>query len=293
MLSGSGAPSPQIPCAPDAYSSHWTMQLWQAARSRLKAEDRGVTLAELMVSMMLTTILGTMAVLFFVGASHAGYKTVLTNQNSGDARLTLDSWTSILRVAGWLDPTTQADRFEEITSTKIVFYANLKNRSTTTGAFTAPAATTKVALMLRIGTPSTGIGQLIEVTFKPDNTTVQSVRQLGFNAKATAGLPVFQPYSRAGSALDLTQPGCLSGTTPTPGLCLQTGQAGSGMLDPTVGAGSLAVSSGTLRGNPALKVDKSLNQIGSVGIAFTALDPSNTSSMAFTSLAAVSSGFPS
>jgi len=270
---------------------------WQAIRSRaarLGTDDRGITLAELMVTMILTTILGTMAVLFFVGASNAGYKSVLTNQNSGDARLTLDSWTSMLRVAGWLDPNLKADRFEEITSTKIVFYANLNNRSTAvSGSFNAPLATTKVALLLRVSTPSTGVGQLIEIIFQPDNTTVKSVRQLGFNAKATSGQPVFQPYSRSGSPLDLTQLGCLSGTTPTAGLCLQSGQAGAGMLDPSIGSGSLAVTSGPYRGNPALDVDKALNQIGSIAIAFTALDPSNTSSMDFKSLASVSSGYPS
>jgi hypothetical protein len=267
---------------------------WRTVRFRLASEDRGVTLAELMVSMILTTILGTMAVLFFVGASHAGYKTVLTNQNSGDARLTLDSWTSMLRVAGWLNPSTEADRFEEITKTKIVFYANLNNRSTAvSGVFTAPAATTKVALMLRVSSSATGVGQLVEVVFKPDNTTVKSVRELGFNAKATGALPVFQPYSRSGSPVDMTRLGCLSGSTPTAGYCLQSGQAGAGMLDPTIGTTSLAVSSGSYRGNPALTVDKVLNQVGSIGISFTALDPSNTSSMAFSSLASVSSGYPS
>lgn len=271
---------------------------WPDVRSRLAgsrlASDRGVTLAELMISMILTTILGTMAVLFFVGASHTGYKTVLTNQNSGDARLTLDSWTSMLRVAGWLDPSTQADRFEEVTSTKIVFYANLNNRSTAvSGSFTAPAATTKVVLMLRVSVPATGVGQLIEVVFQPDNTTVKSVRQLGFNARGTGTLPIFQPYSRSGSPIDMTQLGCLNGVTPTAGLCLQSGQSGSGMLDPTIGTASLAVSSGPYRGNPALNVDKVLNQVGSIGISFTALDPSNTSSMDFSSLASVSSGYPS
>jgi Prokaryotic N-terminal methylation motif len=268
--------------------------LSRAVRSRLRTDDRGVTLAELMISMILTTILGTMAVLFFVGASHAGYRTVLTNQNSGDARLTLDSWTSMLRVGGWLDPSLQADRFEEITSTKIVFYANLDNRSTlVSGSYAAPSATTKVALMLRVSTPGTGVGQLVEVIFNPDNTTVRSVRQLGFNAKATGGQPVFQPYSRIGSPLDLTQLGCLSGTTPTAGLCLQSGQPGSGMLDPSIDAGGLTVYSGAYRGNPALKVDRALNQIGSIAIAFTALDPTETSSMDFASLASVSSGYPS
>jgi Tfp pilus assembly protein PilW len=256
------------------------------------AEDRGITLAELMVSMSLTTILGTMAVLFFVGATREGYRTVLTNQNTGDARVTLDSWTNMLRVAGWLDPNTEADRFEEITSTKIVFYANLNNR-VTSGSYSAPTATTKVALMLRVSNASTGVGQLIEVTFKADNTTVKSVRQLGFNAKATGSTPIFQPYSRAGSPLDLTTKGCVNASTPTAGLCLQSGQSGSGMLDPTVSATGLSVSSGSLRGNSANNVDKSLNQIGSIGISFTALDSSNTSSMNFTSLASVSSGYPS
>lgn len=268
-------------------------RLRRARRIRL-SDDRGVTLAELMVSMTLTTILGSMAVLFFVGAIHEGYRTVLTNQNSGDARITLDSWTSMLRVAGWLDPNTEADRFEEITSTKIVFYANLNNRATSTSApYSPPAATTKVALMLRVSNAGTGVGQLIEVTFKADNTTVQSVRQLGFNAKQTGSTPLFQPYSRSGSPLDLTLKGCLTGSTPTAGLCLQSGQAGSGMRDPTVGATGLSVAAGQLKGNPALNMDKTLNQVGSIKIAFTVLDSSNTSSMDFSSLASVSSGYPS
>jgi Tfp pilus assembly protein PilW len=267
---------------------------WYRARRLRWSDDRGITLAELMVSMTLTTILGTMAVLFFVGATREGYRTVLTNQNSGDARVTLDSWTSMLRVAGWLDPNTEADRFEEITSTKIVFYANLNNRvASTSSPYLAPSATTKVALMLRVSNASTGVGQLIEVTFKADNTTVASVRQLGFNAKATGSTPIFQPYSRTGGPIDVSQHGCVSGASAVSGLCLQSGQSGSGMLDPTVSATGLSVSSGPLRGNTALKVDKTLNQVGSIGIAFTVLDSSNTSSMNYTSLASVSSGYPS
>jgi Tfp pilus assembly protein PilW len=267
---------------------------WYRARRIRFSDDRGITLAELMVSMTLTTILGTMAILFFVGATREGYRTVLTNQNSGDARLTLDSWTNMLRVAGWLDPNTEADRFEEITPTKIVFYANLNNRVASTSApYSAPTPTTKVALMLRVSNAATGVGQLIEVTFKSDNTTVATVRQLGFSAKATGSTPIFQPYARTGSPVDMTKQACLSGSTVTTGLCLQSGQPGSGMLDPKVGVTGLSVSSGPLRGNPANNVDKTLNQIGSIGIAFTVLDSSNTSSMNYTSLASVSSGYPS
>jgi Tfp pilus assembly protein PilW len=268
-------------------------RLFRQRRIRF-SDDRGITLAELMVSMTLTTILGTMAVLFFVGATREGYRTVLTNQNSGDARVTLDSWTNMLRVAGWLDPNTEADRFEEITATKIVFYANLNNRATSTSApYSAPGPTTKVALMLRVSNASTGVGQLIEVTFKADNSTVQSVRQLGFSAKATGSSPIFQPYSRSGSPLDLSLHGCVSGATVSTGLCLQSGQPGAGMVDPTVGATGLSVSSGPLRGNSALNVDKAMNQVGSIRIAFTVLDSSNTSSMDYSSLASVSSGDPS
>lgn len=267
---------------------------WCRGRRARFAGDRGITLAELVVSMSLTTVLGTMAVLFFVGATHEGYRTVFSNQNTSDARITLDSWTNMLRVAGWLDPNTEADRFEEITPTKIVFYANLGNRvADTASAYSAPKPTTKVALMLRVSNASTGVGQLIEITYNSDNTTPQSVRQLGFSAKQTGSTPIFQPYSRAGSPLDLTTMGCASGSTAKAGLCLQSGQAGSGTLDPTVGATGLSVSSGPLRGNPLLKVDKVLNQVGSIGVSFTVLDSSNTSSMDFTSLASVSSGYPS
>jgi hypothetical protein len=244
-----------------------------------------------MVTMALTTILGTMGILFFVPATHLGYRTVLTNQNTGDARVTLDDWTSSLRVAGWLDPATKIDRFEEITPTKIVFYANLNNRTSSTSS--AVGATTKIALMLRISDASTGRGQLIEVRFNSDNTTVKSVRQLGMLASATNGAPMFQPYSRGGSAIDMTQLGCLKGTTPTAGLCLQSAQPGAGMQDPAVGTSGLTVTAGTRKGNPAKNVDKTLQLIGSIGIAVTVVDQSSTAKTDYTSLASVSSGYPS
>lgn len=253
--------------------------------------ERGITLADLMVTLALTSILGTMAVLFFVPTTRIGYKTVLTNQNTGDARVTLDEWSGMLRMAGWLDPGTKVDRFEEITPTKIVFYANLGNRTSTTSS--TVGATTKIALMLRISDSLNNRGQLIEVRFKGDNTSVQSVRQLGMLATRTNGAPVFQPYSHGGSPIDMTQTGCRLGTTPTAGLCLQAAQSGAGMQDPTVASNSLAVSAGTLVGNPAVNVDRTLALIGSVGISVSVLDPSGAAKSDYTSLASVSSGYPS
>jgi Tfp pilus assembly protein PilW len=266
-----------------------SVRRWQRMRS-----DRGMTLAELMVTMGLTTILGTMAVMFFVVANRTGNGTILTNQNTGDARVTLDEWTSMLRVAGWLDTSTKVDRFEEVTATKIVFYANLNNRSTSS-TFSAPGPTTKIALLLRVSKASTGQGQLVEVRFGSDNTTVASTRQLGVLAGPTNGAPIFQPYSRSGSPVDLTQLGCKSGTVVKAGLCLQSVQSGAGMQDPTIGSSGLTVTAGPLRGNPdpTKNVDKVLQSIGSVGIAFTVSDSSNTSQTSYTSLASVSSGYPS
>jgi hypothetical protein len=272
--------------------------------SRLRAglrqcwrDDRGISLMELVVAMGISTILGTMGILFFVGADRTGYTTVLTNQNTGDARNTLDSWTSMLRVAGWLDPVAMTDRFEEITPTKIVFYANLGNRAT---ANQQTGALTKVALMLRTTNATTGAGRLIQVTFNPDNTTVKSVRQLAFNAMPVGGPghAVFQPYNRIGSPVDtVNTTGCLSNSTPKPGLCLQKPPAGAGMLDPTVGTTGLSVSAGSLRGNPAMNVDgfidKALASIAGITVTFTAVDPSSRAAMDFAGSASVNSGFPS
>jgi hypothetical protein len=260
---------------------------------QLRHDDRGITLMELVVAMGISTLLGTMGVFFFVGAERTGYGSILTNQNTGDARVTLDSWTSMLRVAGWLDPSAKTDRFEEITPTKIVFYANLANRGT---ADQQTGAVTKVALMLRTTDATTGAGQLIQVVFASDNTTVQSVRQLGINATPTggAGNAVFQPYNRIGGAVDTVNTlGCRSGGSAKSGLCLQSPPAGAGLLDPRVPTGGLAVSAGSLRGNPALNVDQTLANIAGVTIAFTVVDPSNRAAMDFTGAASVNSGFPS
>jgi type II secretory pathway pseudopilin PulG len=265
--------------------------LTAAARRRRAADDAGITLIELIVSMTITTILMTFGIVFFVQAERSGYKSSLTNQQTADARLTLDSWTSMLRVAGWLDQSAKTDRFEEITPTKIVFYANLNNRNT---ADFQVGTATKVALMLRVTNAATGDGQLVEVVFKPNNTTPKTVRQVAVNASPTGGAPIFQPYNQIGGAVDIANTtGCKQGNTPVAGLCLQTPPAGAGMLDPTLAAtGPLAVSAGPLRGNPALNEDSTLRSIAGITIAFTVNDTAHTDSLDFTSSASVNSGFP-
>jgi Tfp pilus assembly protein PilW len=262
-------------------------------RRVLNRDDAGITLAELVVAMTITTILMTVATIFFVNAERSGYKSALTNQTTADARTTLDSWTSMIRVAGWLDGSATTDRFEEITPTKIVFYANLNNRDS---ASLTTTALTKVALMLRVTDAATGEGQLMEVTFNADNTTPKTVRQVAFNASPTggAGTAIFRPYNEVGGDVDVqnTQ-GCLNGATPVAGLCLQAPPSGHGMLDPTIATGATTPSQGPLLGNPALNVDGTLQDIAGVTIAFTVSDPTHTATQDFTGAASVNSGFPS
>jgi prepilin-type N-terminal cleavage/methylation domain-containing protein len=261
-----------------------------AVRDRLRSDD-GMTLMEMVVAMTITTIVSTMCLVFFLTTENTGYKSVLTNQDVADARTALSNWTSYLRVAGWLDPSTKTDRFEEITPTKIVFYANLNNLSTADQTTGRP---TKVALLLRVTNSTLREGQLVQIIFASDNTTPASVRQLAFDITPTGGAtePIFQPYSETGGAIDPTHTlGCMANGTARAGLCLQTPPSGAGMLDPTVATKSLAVSSGSLRGNPNVNVDATLQTIGGINVVFTATDPSHTVQADFSGSASVNSGF--
>jgi Tfp pilus assembly protein PilW len=255
--------------------------------------DQGLTLAEMLVAMTLAMILGAMATTFFTIALHAGDHTLLMNQGTGNARVTLDSWTSMLRTAGWLDVNTEVDRFEEITPTKIVFYSNVNNRTNpTSGAVIAGTnvnPVTKVALILRQPSPGSD-GQLIEVQFRADNATTRLVRQLVPNANQANGAWLFTPYDRSGGAVDPSLNGCVSGTTPTVGLCLQA-PAGAGMLDPTVSSATLNVTSGSLRGNGS--ADSILANVGRIDISFAVRNTTGTYSAVYASSASVNSGYSS
>ena len=263
--------------------------------------DAGMSLAELLVTIVIVAILGAVATVYFVGTENNGNDTIATTQASAQARITLDSWTSLLRVADWLDGSTKTDRFEEITPTEIVFYANLDNRPTDCASVPTDCQLvnppTKVALMLQTTNQSTGEGQLVQIIFKSDNTTPKSVTRLGLNVSPTNGAPIFQPYQTSGGPVDpsMWQQGCSSGATITTGLCLQGPPAGAGMLDPSLASGSNTPTAGPLRANAAIAttVNQTLQSIAGITIAITISDPHDSTSLDFTSSAAVNSGFPS
>jgi Tfp pilus assembly protein PilW len=255
-------------------------------------DDAGLTLAELIVSMTLMTILLMIGGTFFITAVRTTSTTTLTNQQTSDARITLDSWTAKLRVAAYLD-SAQTDRIEVLTPSKIVFYANLNNR--TTSNFSV-GSVSKVVLMLKQTNATSGDGQLIEIIFSANSTTPTSVRRVALNARPIAGrqTAIFTAFNYIGAELNpASYTGCLSGTTVKSGLCLQALPAGAGTVDPTVGLTSNAVTAGTLAGNPASNVDSVLQSIVAIKIGFTVSNTADTVSQNYQSMVALNSGYAS
>lgn len=198
----------------------------------------------------------------------------------------------MLQVADWVDPNSMTDRFELITPTKIVFYANLANRSTT-GSAGIPAVTapTKIALMLDITDTAAGSGRLVEVVFAADNTTPASVRQVALGASRTGGSWLFTPYNRTGGPVDVAHPHCLSGAAAVPVTGLCAAAPINSMLDPTLVEGpTLAVDDGPLHGDGSATA--LLGSVARIDIAFTIALPGGASDDYATS-AAVNSRFPS
>jgi type II secretory pathway component PulJ len=117
-----------------------------AARARDAAEG-GFTVVELLVSMSLTTVIGTMLVLTFSQAVSAVVGADARGADAQVARVALDNTSKALRTA--VDPDGKGDgvvdlpAFEVAGPEEVVFYAALGNR---TGTATADAPPRKVRI---------------------------------------------------------------------------------------------------------------------------------------------------
>jgi type II secretory pathway pseudopilin PulG len=194
-------------------------------RRTRERSDAGITLVEMVVSMSLMTIIGSMAVTFFVGMNRASTATTDANLSTAGARTVLDSWTSLLRVAD--SPTKPGDaggRIVTITPTEIQFYADVNNRacSSTCGAATHP---TKVDLSLTSGS-------LVEKRFVYANgaypSTPTSTDTLASGASTSGWL--FTPYVNGNPPTPTLPALCPGGTA---GICTGTTGA-SAVLDTIV-----------------------------------------------------------
>lgn len=106
-------------------------------RLRSAPQDAGVSLIEIVVAMGMSTILGAAALLFFTAANNSAASSLDRSISSAQARGALQAWTAYLRVSDGPTAGVPGHRFEWITTTSTVFYADLGNRSGATAA-TAP-----------------------------------------------------------------------------------------------------------------------------------------------------------
>ena len=184
----------------------------RSAHARTSPTDRegGFTLIELMVAMVLTTALGAMALIWFVGANSSTRTSTDSNIASANARNVLQSWAKLITVAHApaSDPTgSPTAELVSLSPTSITFNANI-------GSFGAlPSCPTTGPC--QVGTPSTvtlaigansgtGHGQLTQ-TVKSATTVILP----GDPASVSAGACLFTAYDATGKSL-----GCGTATTP-------------------------------------------------------------------------------
>lgn len=147
--------------------------------------EAGVTLIELLVAMVLSTVVGAMTLLTFLGASSASSATGDRMTGTASARTTLQQWQALIQVAD-AAPTGLTDcssgitshRFEWIGMDDILFYANVGNRaSDASGSCTAPDMYwlamrdgTLLQAQYSLGTSGWTIGGCKVLSQKPDVT---------------------------------------------------------------------------------------------------------------------------
>jgi hypothetical protein len=112
-----------------------------AVRRRLRARrtrsDAGITLAELVVAMGLSTLIGALTLGLFISITKSSGATTDRAINTGAARNLIQSWTAYLRVADGTTPGSRVGRIEWLTASDMLFYSDLYNRSMTSVSTTA------------------------------------------------------------------------------------------------------------------------------------------------------------
>lgn len=178
-------------------------------RARLRTvrcgADAGVTLVELLVGMALSTIIAAMTLALFVNVNDSTQGSTDRAIVGAQARTVLQSWTSYLHVADGPTYGNPSHRFEWITSTEMLFYADLGNRASSS----ADAVTAPTTVWLRL----TG-GRLIEELFNYGSTTPKACRILAdhvtssalFTASDLTYTPM--PTEQLGAPLAVGGPGC-------------------------------------------------------------------------------------
>lgn len=203
--------------------------------------------------MSLGTIVGALTLTFLITSSRSVASTAERSHRTDEARIALDSWADLLRVAD--SPTAPglvSGRLEKITPTEIVFWAAVDNRSSTRTAVAQP-----LRIRLRIEN-----GTLIEQRFRGFATTPEVARVLVSGAVST-NTWLFTPLTSAGSVVSGSL--CAGGSL---GLCSLSSADGTG----------------------AAGADAVLATVARIQIGFTLSSPDVASSAAFSTSVTLGGG---
>lgn len=226
--------------------------------SRWPRGDAGITLTELLVTMVVMMVVGVVGATFFIGTVQANQTTQERGYNTSQARDVLDSWTALLRVAdSATDTGSRTKRFLKVTPFEIQFYANVDNRqdSATQSPSAAPTAARSAPTLIDLQWVA---GKLQERRTSASGTSTHILAS--FVAPPTSNNWLFTPFANS-VQLPLTVSDCVSGTTRTTGYCGSDAADGTGTDD-----GRLDL----------LTVDR-------IDIAFTVSDPTSRAPVSFMS----------
>jgi type II secretory pathway pseudopilin PulG len=95
----------------------------------MAAADAGVTLAELVISIALVSVLGTMVMLTFIQGSKAVFNADARGADTQQAKTATENLAKVLRLAVDPDGAGALRMFEAATSTDATFYAALGNKN--------------------------------------------------------------------------------------------------------------------------------------------------------------------
>ncbi|HEV7192622.1 MAG TPA: hypothetical protein VGN35_05380 [Jatrophihabitantaceae bacterium] len=156
--------------------------------------DAGVSLPELLMAMLLSTLLGAVTMVLFVSVDNATSTNTDRSINAAKARNVVQAWTSYLQVSDSATTGSALNRFEWFAPTNVLFYADLYNRPQTATATTNPPS----LMWLRLDSA----GQFVEEQFATIPTSFpakwSTCRLLGGGASATK---LFTPYGSTGNDL--------------------------------------------------------------------------------------------
>lgn len=222
--------------------------------------DAGISLAELIVAMVLSTILGAITLVLFIDVDNSTSASTDRAIDAAKARTAIQAWTTYLQVSDGPTTGSALNRFEWFSPTNVAFYADLFNR--TQASLATTSAPTLVWLRLDSG------GQFVEERFTPAPTgfpaNYTACRILGSNFTAPK---LFTPFGSTGN--DLT------------GLNLGAAQ------NTAAGCQKLPSTLPSQLQHPDQIAAANLQRVFSVGIDFTVMDTKKTHPLEFNAVASL------